>query len=100
MVKAFIDCLGWPTEKLLKKGLPDNVAQHFAIGPPLMLKSRELDEQGRVRVILPGCLEPTLACADVVIHASVQARSRQLLYLALASSARLIATRRWRHSFD
>lgn len=47
MIKAFIDCLGWPTEKLLKKGLPQNVAEHFAIGPPLMLISREVDQQGK-----------------------------------------------------
>lgn len=47
MVKAFIDCLGWPSEKLLRKGLPQNVGEHFAIGPPLMLISREVDQQGK-----------------------------------------------------
>jgi serine/threonine-protein kinase PRP4 len=48
MVKAFIDCLGWPTEKLLKKGLRQNVCAHFLPGPPLKFISREVDKHGNV----------------------------------------------------
>ncbi|KAF3049733.1 U4/U6 small nuclear ribonucleoprotein prp4 [Didymella keratinophila] len=42
MVKAFMDCLGWPSEKLLKKGLVNNILEHFEPGPPLKFISREL----------------------------------------------------------
>lgn len=50
MVKAFMDCLGWPTEKLLKKGLLQNVLEHFEAGPPLKFISREVDQHGIVRI--------------------------------------------------
>ena len=48
MIKAFMDCLGWPTEKLLKKGLLQNVLEHFEAGPPLKFISQEVDQQGKV----------------------------------------------------
>lgn len=48
MVKAFMDCLGWPTEKLLKKGLLNNVLEHFEAGPPLKFISREVDQYNQV----------------------------------------------------
>ncbi|KAF2687411.1 kinase-like protein [Lentithecium fluviatile CBS 122367] len=48
MVKAFIDCLGWPSEKLLKKGLLTNVIEHFEAGPPLKFISREVDQHGNL----------------------------------------------------
>ena len=50
MVKAFMDCLGWPTEKLLKKGLLNNVLEHFEAGPPLKFISREVDQYNQVRL--------------------------------------------------
>ncbi|KAL5379620.1 hypothetical protein DPSP01_008318 [Paraphaeosphaeria sporulosa] len=50
MIKAFMDCLGWPTEKLLKKGLLQNVLEHFEAGPPLKFISQEVDQQGKVTV--------------------------------------------------
>ncbi|KAF2444692.1 kinase-like protein [Karstenula rhodostoma CBS 690.94] len=50
MIKAFMDCLGWPTEKLLKKGLLQNVLEHFEAGPPLTFISQEVDQQGKVTV--------------------------------------------------
>lgn len=48
MIKAFMDCLGWPTEKLLKKGLLQNVLEHFEAGPPLKFISQEVDQHGKV----------------------------------------------------
>ncbi|CAI6340320.1 unnamed protein product [Periconia digitata] len=53
MIKAFMDCLGWPSEKYLKKGLLQNVIEHFEAGPPLKFISREVDQHGMasVRVI-------------------------------------------------
>lgn len=48
MIKAFMDCLGWPTERLLKKGLLQNVLEHFEAGPPLKFISQEVDQQGKV----------------------------------------------------
>jgi len=50
MVKAFMDCLGWPTEKLLKKGLLNNVLEHFEAGPPLKFISREVDQYNQLSV--------------------------------------------------
>ncbi|KAJ4366003.1 U4/U6 small nuclear ribonucleoprotein prp4 [Ascochyta clinopodiicola] len=44
MIKAFMDCLGWPSEKLLKKGILNNVLEHFEAGPPLKFISREVDQ--------------------------------------------------------
>lgn len=41
MVKAFMECMGWPSEKLLRKGQLSG--QHFDPGPPLKLISREID---------------------------------------------------------
>ncbi|KAF2644890.1 kinase-like protein [Massarina eburnea CBS 473.64] len=46
MIKAFMDCLGWPTEKLLKKGILQNIIEHFEAGPPLTFISREVDKHG------------------------------------------------------
>ncbi|PVI06188.1 kinase-like protein [Periconia macrospinosa] len=46
MIKAFMDCLGWPSEKLLKKGILQNVLEHFEAGPPLKFISREVDQHG------------------------------------------------------
>ncbi|KAH7380097.1 dual specificity protein kinase-like protein pom1 [Pyrenochaeta sp. MPI-SDFR-AT-0127] len=50
MVKAFMDCLGWPSEKLLKKGLANNVLENFEIGPPLKFISREVDQYNKLSV--------------------------------------------------
>ncbi|KAJ4382080.1 U4/U6 small nuclear ribonucleoprotein prp4 [Didymella sp. IMI 355093] len=50
MVKAFMDCLGWPSEKLLKKGLVNNVLEHFEPGPPLKFISREVDQYNQLSV--------------------------------------------------
>ncbi|KAF2133528.1 dual specificity protein kinase-like protein pom1 [Dothidotthia symphoricarpi CBS 119687] len=50
MVKAFMDCLGWPSEKLLKKGLLNNVLEHFEAGPPLKFISREVDQYNKLSV--------------------------------------------------
>lgn len=50
MIKAFMDCLGWPTEKLLKKGLLQNVLEHFEAGPPLKFISQEVDQHGKVSI--------------------------------------------------
>lgn len=50
MIKAFMDCLGWPSEKLLKKGLFQNITEHFEAGPPLKFISREVDQHGNVRL--------------------------------------------------
>ncbi|KAF2748044.1 kinase-like protein [Sporormia fimetaria CBS 119925] len=41
MVKAFMECLGWPSEKYLKKGMLSG--DHFEAGPPLKFISREVD---------------------------------------------------------
>ena len=53
MVKSFMDCLGWPSEKLLKKGLLNNVLEHFEAGPPLKFISREVDQFNQVCPLLP-----------------------------------------------
>lgn len=45
MIKTFMNCLGWPTEKLLKKGNLQNVLEHFEAGPPLKFISQEVDER-------------------------------------------------------
>ncbi|KAJ4377884.1 U4/U6 small nuclear ribonucleoprotein prp4 [Neocucurbitaria cava] len=47
MVKSFIDCLGWPSEKLLKKGI--DVLHYFEPGPPLRFISFEVDQNNHVR---------------------------------------------------
>ncbi|KAF2661260.1 kinase-like protein [Lophiostoma macrostomum CBS 122681] len=44
MVKVIMECLGWPSEKLLKKG--ELSVNHFEAGPPLKLVSREVDQLG------------------------------------------------------
>ncbi|KAF2111698.1 kinase-like domain-containing protein [Lophiotrema nucula] len=41
MVRAFMECLGWPSEKLLKKG--ERSGLHFEQGPPLKFLSLEMD---------------------------------------------------------
>jgi serine/threonine-protein kinase PRP4 len=48
MVKAFMDCLGWPSEKLLRKGLANNILDHFEFGSSMKFISREVDKQGQV----------------------------------------------------
>jgi serine/threonine-protein kinase PRP4 len=48
MIKAFLECLGWPSEKLLKKGQPASVLMNFELGPPLKFISREVDPNGNV----------------------------------------------------
>jgi serine/threonine-protein kinase PRP4 len=52
MVKAFMDCLGWPSEKLLRKGLVKNIIQHFEFGSSLKFISVEVDQQNKVRHVL------------------------------------------------
>jgi serine/threonine-protein kinase PRP4 len=41
--------LGWPSEKLLKKGLVNNILENFELGPPLKFISREVDQYNKVR---------------------------------------------------
>jgi serine/threonine-protein kinase PRP4 len=48
MVKAFLDIMGWPSEKLLNKGNQANVFTHFDFNPSLTFFSREVDKQGQV----------------------------------------------------
>lgn len=48
MIKAFMDCLGWPSEKLLRKGLANNILDNFELGPPLKFISREVDQYNTV----------------------------------------------------
>ncbi|CAO2647903.1 Nn.00g088250.m01.CDS01 [Neocucurbitaria sp. VM-36] len=50
MIKSFMDCLGWPSEKLLKKGLVNNVLDNFELGPPLKFISREVDQYNQLSV--------------------------------------------------
>jgi serine/threonine-protein kinase PRP4 len=52
MVKAFMDILGWPSEKLLRKGLANNILTHFEFGSSsLKFISRELDKQEKVCIL-------------------------------------------------
>jgi serine/threonine-protein kinase PRP4 len=46
MIRVFMDTLGWPTEKLLRKA--SLKAEHFELGPPLRFLSGELDTFGNV----------------------------------------------------
>ncbi|KAF2712280.1 kinase-like protein, partial [Pleomassaria siparia CBS 279.74] len=50
MIKVFLECLGWPSEKLLRKGQPASVLSNFELGPPLKFISREVDSQGNLSV--------------------------------------------------
>lgn len=50
MIKSFMDCLGWPSEKLLKKGLVNNILENFELGPPLKFISREVDQYNKLSV--------------------------------------------------
>ncbi|CAE7217303.1 hypothetical protein HRS9139_07813 [Pyrenophora teres f. teres] len=50
MIKSFMDCLGWPSEKLLKKGLVNNILDNFELGPPLKFISREVDQFNKLSV--------------------------------------------------
>ncbi|KAI8937162.1 hypothetical protein NX059_006375 [Plenodomus lindquistii] len=50
MIKAFMDCLGWPSEKLLRKGLANNILDNFELGPPLKFISREVDQYNKLSV--------------------------------------------------
>jgi serine/threonine-protein kinase PRP4 len=54
MVKAFMDCLGWPSEKLLRKGRVNNILAHFEFGSSLKFISREVDQQNKVCYIPPN----------------------------------------------
>lgn len=59
MVRAFMDCLGWPSEKLLRKGLVNNVLDHFEFGTSLKFVSRDVDLTNKVcncRTIHPALL--------------------------------------------
>ena len=51
MIKSFMDCLGWPSEKLLKKGLVNNILDNFELGPPLKFISREVDQYNKVSTL-------------------------------------------------
>jgi serine/threonine-protein kinase PRP4 len=51
MIKSFMDCLGWPSEKLLKKGLVNNILDNFELGPPLKFISREVDQYNKVSFV-------------------------------------------------
>jgi serine/threonine-protein kinase PRP4 len=53
MIKAFMDCLGWPSEKLLRKGLANNILDNFELGPPLKFISREVDKFNKVSLLTP-----------------------------------------------
>jgi serine/threonine-protein kinase PRP4 len=48
MVKAFMDCLGWPSEKLLRKARANNIFDHFEVGSTLKFISREVDQNNKV----------------------------------------------------
>ncbi|KAL6711176.1 U4/U6 small nuclear ribonucleoprotein prp4 [Coniothyrium glycines] len=50
MIKSFMDCLGWPSEKLLRKGLVNNILENFELGPPLKFISREVDQHNKLSV--------------------------------------------------
>ncbi|KAH8643958.1 hypothetical protein IG631_01422 [Alternaria alternata] len=50
MIKSFMDCLGWPSEKLLKKGLVNNILENFELGPPLKFISHEVDQYNKLSV--------------------------------------------------
>ncbi|KAH7077699.1 kinase-like domain-containing protein [Paraphoma chrysanthemicola] len=50
MVKSFMDCLGWPSEKLLRKGIANNILKHFEFGSSLKFISCEVDQQNRQTV--------------------------------------------------
>lgn len=51
MVKVIMECLGWPSEKFLRKGQLSG--DHYDAGPPLKFLSREVDQYGKdvLRVI-------------------------------------------------
>jgi serine/threonine-protein kinase PRP4 len=51
MVKVFMECMGWPSEKLLKKGLLSG--DHFEPGPPLKFFSHEVDQFDKVSALFP-----------------------------------------------
>lgn len=53
MVKVMMECLGWPSEKLLRKGQLSG--DHYEAGPPLRFVSREADQFGKdiLRVFEP-----------------------------------------------
>lgn len=53
MIKVMMECLGWPSEKYLRKGKLAN--HHFSGGPPLKFVSEETDRYGKkfLRVIEP-----------------------------------------------
>lgn len=50
MIKSFMDCLGWPSEKLLRKGLANNILANFELGPPLKFISREVDQYNKLSI--------------------------------------------------
>jgi serine/threonine-protein kinase PRP4 len=60
MVKAFMDCLGWPSEKLLRKARATNILEHFEVGSTLKFISREVDQHNKVSFFPP--LLDSLTC--------------------------------------
>lgn len=48
MIRAMIDCLGWPSEKLLRKG--SDVYAYFDFGSSLKFISREVNERNEVSI--------------------------------------------------
>lgn len=52
MVKAFMDCLGWPSEKLLRKARATNILEHFDVGSTLKFISREVDQHNKVSLLI------------------------------------------------
>lgn len=68
MIKSFMDCLGWPSEKLLKKGLVNNVLDNFELGPPLKFISREVDQFNKVSTLHPSPWEKPQLTNHTVLH--------------------------------
>lgn len=70
MVKAFMDCLGWPSEKLLRKARVNNIMEHFDVGgTTLKFISREVDKDNKVHLLtsskgLANFAQPTTRMID------------------------------------
>lgn len=73
MIKVIMECLGWPSEKLLRKGLLSG--EHYEAGPPLKLISREVDQFGNVgHHALCGKNEQQLIVSQPIIRKIEQQR--------------------------
>jgi serine/threonine-protein kinase PRP4 len=72
MVKTFMDCLGWPSEKLLRKGLANSILQHFEFIPSLKFISQETDHQNNVR-----CIAILTGLTDIPRSTSARLRHRR-----------------------